>query len=276
MSVCDKFHQGNSKNPTAVMRKTELVKELDGVVTETAEQFNNFISRDAYYLDIMSPIHHIQMTKLIVAERNNRKNEKIRKDMEGLLQHGSLVTDTYGRLVIQSSPPPTTTVTQSPPLPQSTSSPTPPSIASPSVRMNVSNGLLPCRSTWCSPNAGIIEYAQSTSDNAPFTLGYDDLITLEQGKYLAGQVIDALLLFLSAELFKDGIRTVIVPECFFTQIHQDSNMEMFVPDCVGIDFLVAASYFSHHWSLVLLDVAKKIIYYLLFRPKRKLCDIRKS
>ena len=45
-------------------------------------------------------------------------------------------------------------------------------------------------------------------------------------------------------------------------IHRDAGMDVSVPDCTDIDYLVTASYHSHHWSLVLIDVHNKVIYYL--------------
>ena len=45
LSLYDKFHQTNTKQKKEILRRTEFVKELDGVVTETAEQLNNFLSK---------------------------------------------------------------------------------------------------------------------------------------------------------------------------------------------------------------------------------------
>ena len=39
-------------------------------------------------------------------------------------------------------------------------------------------------------------------------------------------------------------------------------MDVSVSGCTDIDYLVTASYYSHHWSLVLIDVHNKVIYYL--------------
>ena len=81
--------------------------------------------------------------------------------------------------------------------------------------------------------------------------------------YLLGNVIDALLVVFSAELYKDGIKVVIIPECFFTRIAQDPTMETLIPlDCHDADYIVAASYHSHHWSLILINIVNKRIYYL--------------
>ena len=57
----DKFHQGNSKNPTTLMRRTG---------------------------------------RFLIAERNNRKNEKMRHELETkLFLNCPLVMDMFGRLV---------------------------------------------------------------------------------------------------------------------------------------------------------------------------------
>ena len=78
VSVCyalyDKFHQDNTKQPKEVLRRTDLVEELSGVNTETAEQVNAFLSKALNFLVCCTPLHHIQMIKFILAERNFRKN----------------------------------------------------------------------------------------------------------------------------------------------------------------------------------------------------------
>ena len=69
---------------------------------------------------------------------------------------------------------------------------------------------------------------------------------------------------ISNNLFSYGIKTFILPESFFTRIHQDISLESVMPnDCHDIDLIVAASFFNSHWSLVMLDVRKKYIFYIL-------------
>ena len=90
-----------------------------------------------------------------------------------------------------------------------------------------------------------------------------DLKTLQPSKYILGQVLDALFIVISNNLFSYGIKTFILPESFFTRIHQDISLESVIPnDCHDIDLIVAASFFNSHWSLVMLDVCKKYILYL--------------
>ena len=262
-SLYDKFHQGNSKDPTNVMRRTELIKELNGVVTETAEQLNNFISRKTYFLDSMSPIHHQLMLKLVLAERNNRRNEIVQKDIESLLQFGSLAQDEYGRLCIK--PGSSASISdESLGSPASSSVFPPSSQAGPSTHFDT----LGLRSVWCSPpylemrTASIPNHAPFSFDEVSMVSDINDLSCLYPGEYLNGPVMDMLLFCLASEFFKDGIRTVILTECILPRIEQDATLETMIPNCSGIDFLVSASYYSHHWALVLVDIQKKYIYYL--------------
>ena len=68
-SLFDKFHQYNTKQEKEMLRRTSLVKELDGIVTETEEQLNSFLSKSIYFLDMLSPIHHCQMIKTILLRK---------------------------------------------------------------------------------------------------------------------------------------------------------------------------------------------------------------
>lgn len=71
--------------------------------------------------------------------------------------------------------------------------------------------------------------------------------SLEPPEYVVGQVIDALFVAFIAELYKNGIKVVIIPEFFFTRVAEDVvSKETFIPYCQDVDFIVAASYHSHH------------------------------
>ena len=102
-----------------------------------------------------------------------------------------------------------------------------------------------------------------TPTNAPFLLYYEDLKSLELSVFVLGQVLDALFIIISDDLFKFGIKVFILPESFFTLIHSDSSLEAVVPkDCNDIDFIVAASFYNQHWSLILIDCGNRCIFYL--------------
>ena len=96
----DKCHQGNTKQLKEILRRTEFVKELDGLVTETAEQLNSFLSKSLYFLDVLSPIHQIQMIRSMFAEKNRLKNEEIIKKVQGLSGYGKFTHDAYGRVAV--------------------------------------------------------------------------------------------------------------------------------------------------------------------------------
>ena len=77
LSLYDKFHQNNTTQRKEFLRKTAYVRELDGVVTETAEQLNSFLSKSLYFLDGLSPIHHLLVIKALFSLRNAEINSKI-------------------------------------------------------------------------------------------------------------------------------------------------------------------------------------------------------
>ena len=124
--------------------------------------------------------------------------------------------------------------------------------------------LIPCRKTWVNSHV-YRSFCVVTPPNAPFTLGEEDLMSLESPKYVLGQVIDALFIIFSAELFRDGIKVAIIPECFFNNIERDPGFQTLIPKCADADYVVATSYYSHHWCLILVDVAQKKI--LCIDPK---------
>jgi len=129
--------------------------------------------------------------------------------------------------------------------------------------------LLASRSSWNNRDKFVINEKQIskveslTPDNAPFRLYFDDLQSLKPRSMILGQVIDALFIILSAKSFKDNCKVYILPETFFVRIDRDISLEQVIPgDCADIDFIVAASFYKAHWTLVLLDVNKNYILYL--------------
>ena len=71
-----------------------------------------------------------------------------------------------------------------------------------------------------------------------------------------------------------GKKVVILPETFFVRVHEDITLEQTVSgNFEDVDYLVSASFFRHHWTLVLLDIKSKYILYLdpmkTYVPKAK-------
>ena len=101
-----------------------------------------------------------------------------------------------------------------------------------------------------------------TPNNAPFSLDHNDSKTLQPSKLILGQVLDALYIVISNNLFSHGIKSFILPESVFTRIHQHISLESVGPnDCCDIDFIT--SFLIHIVALIyLLDIRKKYILYL--------------
>ena len=85
-SLYDRFHEGNTKQPKEVLRRCGLVKELNDVNSETAEQVNKFITQSVPFLSLFLPAHHIQIIKSMLATRNYKKNNNIVKRMKSDLK----------------------------------------------------------------------------------------------------------------------------------------------------------------------------------------------
>lgn len=64
-------------------------------------------------------------------------------------------------------------------------------------------------------------------------------------------------------MFERGVKVAILPETFFSNVDKDQTLTTTFPNNFdNIDFLFAAFYYRNHWSLVLLDVKKQLIFYL--------------
>ena len=249
-SLFDKFHQYNTEQEKEMLRRTSMVKELDGVVTETEEQLNSFLSKSIYFLDMLSPIHHYQMIKNILAVRNKVKNRNILQSLEKI-GFGNFVDDEYGRKVFVHVGGDTQTVSLG-------------NVAA--VDIDESRTLQPTdvkMPLFRTSNDNDVEN-WSTPENAPFSLTYDDLKSLKRDAYVLGEVIDAMFVIFSAMLFnQNGTKVYIMPSLFFSQIDSDISLESLIPrDFVDVDFIVGASFFSRHWSLVLVNCRKEHIIYL--------------
>ena len=72
----DKLHEGNTKKEVEVLRRTEHVPELNGIInTETEEQLHNAMGRDRYFMNNMSATRHIFLFRSNVDLRNIRLNK---------------------------------------------------------------------------------------------------------------------------------------------------------------------------------------------------------
>lgn len=96
LSLCDRFHEGNTKQKREILRKTGQIKELLNINTETAEQVNSFLSKSLSFVDCMSPLHHLLVVNSMLYLRNMKLNLKILADREPNF-------DVYGRLMIFNS-----------------------------------------------------------------------------------------------------------------------------------------------------------------------------
>jgi len=74
LSLCDRFHEGNTKQKKEFLRKTGQIKELLEINTETAEQVNSFLSKSLSFIDCMSPVHHLLVVKSMLSLRNMEIN----------------------------------------------------------------------------------------------------------------------------------------------------------------------------------------------------------
>ena len=110
LSLCDKFHEGNTKQEREFLRRTRFVKELNGIDTETAEQLNAFLGKSLYYLDCLSPLRHILMLRNLIALRNRQINKNlVGKDtfsFDVLGRAVCLQADEGTRPVLRMEPPP--------------------------------------------------------------------------------------------------------------------------------------------------------------------------
>ena len=77
LSLYDEFHERNTKIAKEYLRRTGHILELDGVITETAEQLNFYLSNSIYFLDVCSPAVHLLLIRNMLAMRNNELNKRI-------------------------------------------------------------------------------------------------------------------------------------------------------------------------------------------------------
>lgn len=103
-SLSDHFHEKNSSQKRALLRRITLVPKLNGIInTEAEEQLHSLIDRFNYCLNTMKPVNHLFMMRLKVHLHNSGINRTFRANIESTFsaQAGHAVEtefDNYGRL----------------------------------------------------------------------------------------------------------------------------------------------------------------------------------
>ncbi len=106
-SLSDRFHEKNSSQKRALLRRVTLVPELNGIInTEAEEQLHSLIDRFNYCLNTMKPVNHLFMMRLKVHLHNSGINRTFRANIESTFsaQAGHAVEtefDNYGRLLLR-------------------------------------------------------------------------------------------------------------------------------------------------------------------------------
>ncbi|CAJ1071563.1 uncharacterized protein LOC112141289 isoform X2 [Xyrichtys novacula] len=73
----DKFHQANTKDPLDVLRRIQVVPELQGTLnSQVAKQLFAVLRHNNYFLNNMGPSAHIFLMRSIIEHRNTKLNEK--------------------------------------------------------------------------------------------------------------------------------------------------------------------------------------------------------
>ena len=105
-SLSDRFHERNSTQKKALLRRITLVPQLNGIVnTEAEEQLHSLIGRFNYSLNTMKPINHLFMMRLRIHLHNSAINSTFRAKIESTFsaQAGHAVEtrlDNFGRLLL--------------------------------------------------------------------------------------------------------------------------------------------------------------------------------
>lgn len=74
----DKFHEANTKDPQEVLRRINLVPELQSSLnSQVAEQLFSSMRKNNYFLNNMAPSTHIFLMRSIVNQRNINTNTKL-------------------------------------------------------------------------------------------------------------------------------------------------------------------------------------------------------
>lgn len=100
----DKFHQANTKDPRDMLRRIDVVPELQGSLnSQVAEQLFADLRKNNYFLNNMGPSAHIFLMRNIINHRNNLLNEELLKRQlrRGLkVQQQNITMSDLGQAVI--------------------------------------------------------------------------------------------------------------------------------------------------------------------------------
>lgn len=105
--LSDRFHERNSGERSALLRRVTLVPELNGLInTEVEEQLHSSIGRSNYCLNAMKPSNHLFMMRLKLHHNNSEINDEFKARIEKTFsaQTGYPVqteVDVMGRLVLR-------------------------------------------------------------------------------------------------------------------------------------------------------------------------------
>ena len=82
----DRFHEANTNDPKEVLRRINLVPELQGSFnSQVAEQLFSSMQKNNYFLNNMAPSTHIFLMRNLVHHKNSNTNAKL---LEQQLQRG--------------------------------------------------------------------------------------------------------------------------------------------------------------------------------------------
>lgn len=103
----DKFHQSNTKDPKEILRRINIVPELQSTLnSQVAEQLFASVRKNNYFLNNMGPSSHIFLMRNILEHRNSLLNDKLvtRQLRRGLLlpQFHSVTLSELGQVILGS------------------------------------------------------------------------------------------------------------------------------------------------------------------------------
>uniref|UniRef100_A0A3B3BZI3 Uncharacterized LOC112141289 n=1 Tax=Oryzias melastigma TaxID=30732 RepID=A0A3B3BZI3_ORYME len=99
----DKFHQDNTKDPLDVLRRIDIVPELQGTLnSQVAEQLFACLRKNNYFLNNMGPSAHIFLMRNIIEHRNVNLNEKMikRQLRRGVQQMKTMTQSPLGQVIL--------------------------------------------------------------------------------------------------------------------------------------------------------------------------------
>ena len=249
-SLYDRFHEGNTTQRKEKLRSTKLVKELRGHInTETSEQTNETISKDLYFLNGMTPVHHIQMMRGIAGHRNIVRNVTFLEKVKDNFDQYQTSFDLFGRIKVYN----------------------------PNSRLEeiVSQTQIQQRNGHIFPHANKLFWSTvPCSDDIDFTgnplpidslvqLTREDLETLQGSRNIDGNVIDSFLLMIATFCAEIGVKAYILPYHFLTSVYRDVSQENLLPDSFEEYHCVfCVSSLPGHWCLTGIDLRNNFIYYL--------------